>query len=100
VCVGDHQPNPGQAASGQGAQEREPAGAVLAGGDVDVEDLAVAVGVDADRDQGVDVDDAASLADLLGQCVDPDERVRPLVQRRVAERGDLLVQVLGHRTDL
>ncbi|GAA3228032.1 hypothetical protein GCM10020256_39880 [Streptomyces thermocoprophilus] len=75
-------------------------GAVLGGGDVQAEDLAVAVGVDADRDQGVDVDDAAALADLLGERVDPDERVRAGVQGPVTEGCDLLVQVLGHRADL
>jgi len=48
----------------------------------------------------VDVDDAAAFADLLGQRVDLDERIRAGVQGPVAERGDLLVQVLGHRTDL
>jgi hypothetical protein len=37
------------------------AGAVLGGGHVDSEDLAVPVGVDADRDQCVDVDDPAFL---------------------------------------
>jgi hypothetical protein len=60
----------------------------------------VAVGVDADRDQRMHVDDATALADLLRQRVDPDERVRAGVQGPVKEGGDLLVQVLGHRTDL
>jgi hypothetical protein len=45
-------------------------------GHVPAKGIAVAVGVDADRDQRVDVDDAAALADLLGQGIDPDERVR------------------------
>ncbi len=58
------------------------------------------VGVDPDRDQRVDVDDAAALTDLLGQRVHPDERVGPGVERPVAERGDLLVEMLGHRADL
>ena len=53
VGVGDDQPDPGQATGGQRSQERQPAGAVLVGGDVQAEDLAVAVGVDTDRDQGV-----------------------------------------------
>ncbi len=57
-------------------------------------------GVDADRDQRMHVDDATTLADFLRQCVDPDKRVRSGVQGPVAEGGDLLVQVLGHRTDL
>ena len=71
--VGDDELDAGQAASDQGTQEREPAGAVLGRGDVDAEDLAVSVAVDADRDQRVDIDDSAALADLLGQGVDPDE---------------------------
>ena len=66
-------PDTGQAAGDQRAQEGHPAGAVLRGGDVQAEDLAVPVGVDADRDQGVNVDDATALANLLGQHVDPDE---------------------------
>ncbi len=41
----------GHAAGDQGAQEGQPAGAVLGGGHVQAEDLALAVGVDADRDQ-------------------------------------------------
>jgi hypothetical protein len=60
----------------------------------------VPVEIHADRDQRVDVDDAAALADLLGQRIHPDERVRPLVQGSVAECGHLLVKMLGHRTDL
>lgn len=64
VGVGDGEVDAGQAAGGQRAQERQPAGAVLAGGDVQAEDLPVAVGVDADGDQGMDVDDATALADL------------------------------------
>lgn len=39
------------------------------------EDLTVAVGIDADRDQGMDVDDPAALTDLLGQRVDPHKSV-------------------------
>jgi ribosomal protein S16 len=41
------------------------------------------VGVDADRDQRVHVDDAAAFADLLSQGINPDERVRTLVQQAV-----------------
>ena len=37
---------------------------------------------------------------LPGQCVHPDERVRPLVQGPVGEHGHLLVQVRDHRRDL
>jgi len=41
------------AAGDQPAQERQPAGPVLGGGDVQAEDLPVAVGVDAGGEQGV-----------------------------------------------
>ena len=49
VGVGGDQRDPGQAAGGQVAEERQPAGPVLGGGDVDAEDLAVPVGVDPGR---------------------------------------------------
>ena len=67
---------PDEAAGGQTAQEGQPARAVLLRGHVDAEDFALPVAVDAYRDQGVDVDGAAVLADLDGQRVDPHERVR------------------------
>ena len=41
VGVGDDQPHPGQATGGQGAQERQPAGAVLLEDDVQAEDFAL-----------------------------------------------------------
>ena len=46
VRVGGHQPDSGEAAGGQVAEERQPAGAVLGGGHVQAEDLPIAVGVD------------------------------------------------------
>ena len=61
---GGHQLHPGQARGDQSAEEAQRAGAVLDGGDIEAQDFAVAVGVDTDRDQGVDVDDAAVLAVL------------------------------------
>ena len=45
VVVAGHQLHAGQAAGGQAAQERQPARAVLAGGDVDAEDLPAPVRV-------------------------------------------------------
>lgn len=41
--------------------ERQPTGAIFAGGDLDTQDLTVSVGVDAGRDHGVDPDDAATF---------------------------------------
>jgi len=73
VGVGDDQRDPGQAAGHQGPQERQPAGPVLGADDVQAQDLALAVGVDPDGDQGVHDLAAAVLTDLLGQGIDPDE---------------------------
>ena len=53
VRVGGDQPHPAQAWGGEAAEERQPAGAVLAGGDVQAEYLAVPVAVDPGRQQGV-----------------------------------------------
>ncbi|GAA0711499.1 hypothetical protein GCM10010199_08940 [Dactylosporangium roseum] len=78
----------------------QPAGAVLVGGDVQAEDFTLAVGVDPDRDQGVDVDRPAVLADLDHEGVHPHERVVRRVQGPGAERLDLRVQMGGHLRDL
>ncbi len=99
-CVGGDQFDPAQTAGDQVAEERQPSGPVLAGGDLEIEDFAVAVGIDAGGDQGVDIDHAPALADLQHQCVRGDERVRPLVQRPGAERFDLRVEIAGHHRHL
>jgi len=100
VGVGDDQRDPGQAASDQGTQERQPAGAVLGADDVQAQDLALSVGVDPDGDQGVDDLAAAVLADLLRQGIDPDEGVGAGVQRSGAPGCDLAVEGPGHLADL
>ena len=93
VGVGGDQLDPGQAAGGQVAEEPEPAGAVLGGGDLQAEDLPVPVGVDPGRDQGVHVDHPAALADLQHQRVRGDERVRAGIERAGAELADLGVEL-------
>jgi hypothetical protein len=98
--IADHELDTGQAAGDQPAQERQPPGPVLGGGDVEAEDLPVPVGVDPGGDQGMHVDHPAVLADLDRQRIDPHERVRPRIQRPLAERGDLGVEVRGHLRDL
>jgi len=55
VRVGSDELNAGQAAGGEVAEERQPAGPVLTGGGLQAQDLAVPVGVDAGREQRVDV---------------------------------------------
>ncbi|ABW12476.1 hypothetical protein Franean1_3064 [Parafrankia sp. EAN1pec] len=99
VGIGGHQPHPGQATGDQAPEERQPAGTVLAGHDVEAEDLPVPVTVDPDREQAVHVDHTAVLTDLHRQRVRLDEPVRTGVQRPGPERLDLGVEVLrqlGH----
>ena len=100
VAVGGDQGHAGQAAGDQAPEERQPPGAVLGAGHVDTEDLPLAAGVDAGGDQGVHVHRAAALADLLGECVQPHEGVRPGVQRPGPEAVHQLVEFGGHEADL
>jgi hypothetical protein len=77
-----------QAAGGQVAEERQPAGAVLAAGDVQAQDLAVPVAVHAGRDQGVHPDDAAAFANLQHNASAATNVNRPSRRRvRTARRG-------------
>ena len=97
VCVAGHQPDPGQAAGAQVAEEGQPAGTVLAGGDLDAEDLAVPISVDASGDQGVHGHDPATFADLEDQGVGGDEREGSRVaQRSGAELLDVRIELAGH----
>ena len=101
VGVAGDELDPAQAAGAQVAEEPQPPGAVLAGGDLDPEDLAVAVGVHAGGDQGVDRDDPAALTDLEDQRVGGHERERARVLEPAgAELLDVAVEVLGHLADL
>ena len=79
--VGGDQSDPGQAAGGQRAQEGQPARAVLGGGDLNTEDLSVALGVDPGGNQGVYPDDSADFTDLERQRVGGDECVRSGVEQ-------------------
>ena len=96
VGVAGDQGDPGQAAGGQVAEEPQPAGAVLGGGDVQAEDLPVAVGVDPGGQQGVHVHRPAALAHFEDQRVGGEEGVGAGVQRPGAERFHLAVEILGH----
>ena len=75
--IGGDQLDPGQAAGDQVAEEGQPAGTVLAGGDLQAKDLAVPVRVDPGRDQRVHRHHPAALADLEHQRVGGHERERP-----------------------
>jgi hypothetical protein len=74
VSVADDQRLAAEPAGDEAAQERQPAGAVLAGDHIQSEDLAVSVAVHADRDHDSDVDDPPALANLLGEGVHPHEQ--------------------------
>ena len=101
VGIGGDELDPGQAAGGQVAEEREPAGAVLAGGDLHPQDLAVSIGVDTCRDEHVYGYDAAAFAHLEDQGVGGHERERTgVLQSAGAELLDVLVEFLGHHRDL
>ena len=93
VGVGDDQLHAGQAAGLEGAQERGPERAVLAVPDVDAEDLAVAVGADADRDDHGLGDDLVVHPGLAVGRVQEHVRVGRRGKGAAAERGDLVVQV-------
>jgi hypothetical protein len=101
VGVAGDQLDPGQAAGGQVPEEGQPAGAVLAGGHLDAQDLAVSVSVDAGGDQGVHRHHAATLADLEHEGVGGHEGERAgVLQAAGAELFDVFVQVLGHHRHL
>jgi hypothetical protein len=101
VRIGGDQLDPGQAAGDQVAEEPQPAGAVLAAGDVQAEDLPVSVGVDTGGHQGVHADDPAALADLEHQRVSGHEGERTGVDQRAgAELLHVRVEILRHLRDL
>ena len=93
---GDHL-DPRQAAGDQVTEERQPAGTVLGGGHVQAEDLAVPVGVDTGRHQGVDTDDPATLTHLQHKSVGGHERERAgVIETPGAELFHVRVELLGH----
>ena len=100
VRVGGDQPDPGQAAGGQVAEERQPARAVLGRGDLQPEDFPVPTSVDPSRHQRMHVDHSATLANLKHERVGGYEGVRPLVQRAAPEVRDCRVEFARHHADL
>jgi len=91
--IGDDQLDALEAPSRKRAQERQPAGTILVGYDIQAQRLPVALAVDPDRDQAGHVDGTAVLADLHRQRVQRDERVVARVERPATERLHLCVQV-------
>ena len=95
VRVGDHQPNPAEAARLQRPEERRPERLGLRVADVEAEDLAGAVSGDADRDDDRLGDDLPPDSGLAVGRVDEHIRVGLLPERALPECGDVLVEVLA-----
>jgi len=100
VGVGDDELHAGEPARGEGAEEAEPEGAILAGPAVAAEDLALPLAVDRRGDNDGDVDDAAALAHALGERIEPDVRVGAVRERPLAEGLHLLVERPADARDL
>ena len=97
--IRDHQLDAAQAAALELAQELDPEGLGLRGADRHAEHLAPAVGVDADRDDHRDRDDAPGLAHLHVGRVDPE--IGPVALDRPLEEGPhALVDLLAQAADL
>jgi len=96
VRIGDHEYHPGEPACHKRAPASEPAGRILAGGDLDAEDLAVALSIHPSDDEHVDVDGPASLSYLNHQGIRPDDRVGAGIQGTVAKGLHLRIEAVGH----
>ena len=95
VCVGDDEGDAGEPSGHQAAQERRPPRPVFGRDEVETEDLSVPLGVDARGDDDGHVDDAAALAHLLEECIEPDVGVGTGVEGTVAKGRHRLVEGLG-----
>jgi hypothetical protein len=81
VGIGDHQLDAAQAAPRQPAQEGGPEGLGFGGADIHAQHLASPIGIDTDRDDDGDRDNAAGLADLQVGGVDPQVGQSPSIGR-------------------
>jgi hypothetical protein len=100
VGVGDDEGDPRQTPGDEDAEKRHPARSVFGAKNVDAEDLPVALGTHAGRDDRRHRDDPATLAHLVEERVEPDVGVGAGVEWTVAKLRDLLVEVLRELRDL
>jgi hypothetical protein len=99
VGVGDDELDATQAATRQLAKELAPKGLGLRRADVEAEDFAPSVAVDANGDDHSDGDDASGLPDLHISGVEPD--IGPVALDGAPEEGlHLLVDLLAQPADL
>jgi hypothetical protein len=97
--VGDHQLDAAQAPARELAQECEPEGLGLRGTDLEAEHLAPAVGVDGDRHDHGNRDDAALLAHLHVGDVEPE--IWPVALQRSSQEGlHVVVDLAAQPADL
>ena len=94
--IGGDQLHPRQAAGSQITEEPEPPLPGLRGAQLQAEDLAVAVVVDAGGDHGGDLDDPAVFTHFEHERVGGDKPIRPSIERPGAERFDRRIQVFTH----
>jgi len=100
VRVGSDELNAGQAAGGEVAEERQPAGPVLTGGGLQARISRCPSALTPAASSAWTFNDPTALTDLEHQGVNSDERVRARVQRPGPERLDLSVELFSHHADL
>ena len=89
VGIRDHQLDPSKTASGELAQELSPDRLGFRRADLHAQNLTPAVGVDGDRDDRCDRDDATTAAHLEVGGIDP--QIRPVAFYRPRECQDFRV---------
>src|SRR5215813_10730074 len=99
MTIGDDQLDAAQATAGELAQEAGPEGLGLGVTDIEAQNLAPAIAIDADRHDHGDWHDATFLANLHVGGVDP--KIGPVALDRSVEEGfDPLVDLLAEPADL
>jgi hypothetical protein len=99
VRVGHDETHTQEPSSNETPEEGRPSSAVLAGHEVQAQDLAEPRGVHASGDERGDRLDPTGLSDLLREGVDPHVRVGTAVEWTGPERLDGLIELLGHLRD-
>jgi hypothetical protein len=100
VGVGRDEPDAGEAAAHERAQERRPGRLRLGRGDRAAEDLSFATLVGGDRDEEGGTHDPAAVTDLLVLGVEPQIRVAGLVETALAESGQVDIELGDEPADL
>jgi hypothetical protein len=100
VGVGDDELHARESSGHEVSQERGPCRTGLLRERVEADDLTTTLGVHGGCHDAGDLHDTTAFTNADGERVDPQVRVRPVVERTAAEGGDLLVECLGQPRDL